>query len=150
MPRTSLLCILPASWVLACGGPPAAPPPNVLLISLDSTRRDILSCYGHSPPHAPGVPTSPQIDRLAAEGVRFERAYATTSWTLPSHMSLFTGQPELVHGVELDNLELAQGHPTLTESLQRAGLPGAGRPPLTMRLQWQSQPPTRPAPARLT
>ena len=110
----------------ACAKEPAGPPPNVLLISFDSTRRDILSSYGHSAPYAPGVATSPQVDRLASEGVRFEQAYSTTSWTLPAHMTLMTGLPELAHAVELDNLELAPEHRTLAEILQQDGYLTAG------------------------
>jgi arylsulfatase A-like enzyme len=74
--------------------------PNVLLISLDSTRRDLLGAYGRRPARAPGLSPSPSLDRLAAEGVLLEEAYATSSWTLPSHLSILTGQPELVHAVD--------------------------------------------------
>ena len=45
------------------------PVTNVLLISLDSVRRDFMSCYGYDPPHAPGQKSSPNIDALAEEGV---------------------------------------------------------------------------------
>jgi arylsulfatase A-like enzyme len=86
----------------ACGGGAADERVSVLLISLDSTRHDLLSCYGYESPYAPGVPSSPHLDRLAAEGVVFEQAYATTSWTLPSHMTMLSGQPELVHAVDHD------------------------------------------------
>src|SRR5262245_7463810 len=61
---------------------------NVLLISIDSLRRDLLGCYGSRLPHAPGLSPTPQLDRLASAGVRFTDAYAPSSWTLPSHMSL--------------------------------------------------------------
>src|SRR2546426_7524732 len=85
------------------GGPPPAPPRyNVLLVSLDSVRGDFLGCYGHRPRHAAGVSTSPELDRLAAGGIRMEDAYASSSWTLPSHVSLMTGEPEMVHGVDTD------------------------------------------------
>ena len=78
------------------------PRPNVLLISIDSLRRDLLGIYGHDPTFAPGRSPSPNLDALAREGVRFDAASATTSWTLPAHVSLLTGEPELVHGVEGD------------------------------------------------
>jgi len=86
---------------------------NVLLISLDSTRQDLLSAYGATFAAAPDLETSPVLDRLAEQGVLFEDAYATTSWTLPSHASLFTGVPELVHGVDLDAHRLDENLPTL-------------------------------------
>ncbi|NOT31095.1 MAG: sulfatase, partial [Planctomycetes bacterium] len=97
--------------------------PNVLLISLDSVRRDMLGCYGakfgeRSP--------SPNLDRLASEGVRIEDALSSTSWTLPAHATLFTGQPELVHGVEQDGQRLGDSFPTLAERLRAHGYRTAG------------------------
>ena len=66
--------------------PPTAPRPPVVLLSLDTTRVDHLGCYGYA------RPTSPHLDRLAAESVLYTHAVATSSWTLPSHASLFTGK----------------------------------------------------------
>ncbi|MHB8656608.1 MAG: sulfatase [Solirubrobacteraceae bacterium] len=60
-------------------------PPNVLLIVLDAARRDALEPYG-----APAG-SSPAIASLARRGVASPGAYATSSWTLPSHASMFTG-----------------------------------------------------------
>jgi len=100
--------------------------PNVLLISLDSTRRDLLSCYGHRSVHAPDRPTTPHIDRLAAEGVLMRDAYASSSWTLVSHLSLMTGEPPLVHGVD-DNFQAYGGRaPLLAEIMQANGYATAG------------------------
>ncbi|MDX1394695.1 MAG: sulfatase [Gemmatimonadota bacterium] len=59
--------------------------PNVLLIIWDTTRAANLSAYGYE------RATTPTLERLAAEGVAFDRAIATAPWTLPSHISLFTG-----------------------------------------------------------
>src|SRR5208283_4968523 len=59
--------------------------PNVILIIVDTLRADHLSCYHYD------RLTSPNFDRLAANGVLFENAIATSSWTLPSHASMFTG-----------------------------------------------------------
>jgi arylsulfatase A-like enzyme len=85
---------LAAAALAACSGAPAsAPRPDVVWISIDTLRADRLSCYGH------GRATSPNIDRLAAEGVLFERALSTTSWTLPAHLSMLTGLPVSSHGV---------------------------------------------------
>lgn len=58
--------------------------PNVLLISIDSLRADHLRCCGCT------RDTSPTLDSLAAEGCLFTRAVAQSSWTLPSHTSIFT------------------------------------------------------------
>ena len=67
--------------------------PNVLIILMDTMRQDGLSCYG-----APG--TTPTLDAIAAEGLRYTRFYVTGSWTLPSHASLFTGQPTITHQID--------------------------------------------------
>lgn len=118
-----LLLLLPVS---CSGGDGAGEGFNVVLISLDSTRRDLLSAYGHAAPHAPDVASSPRLDALAAEGVLFREAYATTSWTLPSHMTLMTGVPELVHGVEIDYLRPDPSRTTLAEALRGRGYRTAG------------------------
>ena len=66
---------------------PPAPPgaPNVVLVVLDTVRAGNVSGYGYS------RPTSPEIDRLAAEGALFLDATSPSTWSLPSHASLFTG-----------------------------------------------------------
>jgi arylsulfatase A-like enzyme len=76
---------------------PEAPPnaPNVLLIVLDTLRADRLSTYGYA------RPTTPFLDEYAQRGVLFERAFANSSWTMPSHTSLFTGRFPFQHGVDL-------------------------------------------------
>jgi arylsulfatase A-like enzyme len=74
-----------------------APPigaPNLLLITLDTLRADHLSSYGYS------KDTSPNIDRLAQGGALFENAFANSSWTLPSHASIFTGRLPHEHGAD--------------------------------------------------
>jgi arylsulfatase A-like enzyme len=73
-------------WTLAHTPPLARGVPNVLLLVLDTVRADDLSLYGY--PH----PTTPNLVRLAARGVRFDRAFATAPWTAPSHASMFTGR----------------------------------------------------------
>ncbi len=66
--------------------------PNLVLISLDTLRADHLGAYGYE------RPTSPNLDRFMQEGILFERAFAPSSWTTPSHASVFTGHHPLVHG----------------------------------------------------
>src|SRR5256886_5295189 len=67
---------------------------NVLVIVLDTLRADHLSSYGY--PRA----TSPEIDRIASQGVLFENAIAPCSWSLPSHASLLTGRVPSEHGMQ--------------------------------------------------
>ena len=95
--------------------------PNVLLISIDSTCKDLVGAYGRDPQHAPGISPSPNLDRLAEEGVLFEDVSSTTSWTLPSHLSMLTGLPALVHAVDIDMQTPDQSIETLAEALSETG-----------------------------
>jgi arylsulfatase A-like enzyme/Flp pilus assembly protein TadD len=90
--------------------------PDVLLITLDTTRADKLGCYGGEP----GL--SPALDALAREGVLFRRAYSHVPVTLPSHASLLTGVLPARNGVH-DNgtFTLDATFPTLAEQYARAG-----------------------------
>lgn len=123
----ALLACLFACVVPACGKAEPTGPPNVLLISLDTLRADHLSCYGYE------RKTSPTIDRLASAGVMFERTFSTTSWTLPSHLSLFTGLELSVHGIcderlwtALEGQLLPMRGEFLAERLSVAGYDTAG------------------------
>ena len=100
---------------------PAAPPdaPNVLLLILDTVRSLNLSAYGYA------RPTTPALERLAARGVAFDRAIAPSSWTLPSHATLFTGRLPHELSVAWDR-PLDRAHPTLAESFRDAGYLTAG------------------------
>jgi len=80
----------------ACGGSASLERPNVLLITLDTTRADHLGCYGY------GLETSPNLDRLAEQSVVYEHAISTASWTLPAHAALFTGKFTSSHGARYD------------------------------------------------
>lgn len=71
----------------------AEPPKLVVLVTIDTLRADHLGCYGYD------RPTSPFLDRLAAEGAIFENAFASSSMTAPCHASLFTGLQPPQHGV---------------------------------------------------
>ena len=72
--------------------PASSPPRNLIVISIDTLRADALGCYGNE------RETSPGIDRIAANGVLFEDASATSPWTKPSHASLLTGLYPRRHG----------------------------------------------------
>lgn len=86
---------------------------------LDTVRADHLSCYGYA------RPTTPNLDRLAGQGVLFEDAVAPTSWTLPSLASVLTGL--LPHQHAADWYEpMAQQPMTLAEILMTRGFETAG------------------------
>jgi arylsulfatase A-like enzyme/Flp pilus assembly protein TadD len=113
--RTSLWSTLCLSLLAACGGSATSPSktssgpeatPNLLLITLDTTRVDRLGCYGYE------AAETPNLDSLARDGARFTRAYAQVPLTLPSHASLMTGTFPPEHGIH-DNGRDALG-PELT------------------------------------
>lgn len=91
-------------------------PPNVILITLDTTRADHLGCYGQ-----PNAGTS-NLDRLASEGALFLNCTTAVPLTLPSHASLMTGVYPFVHGIR-DNggFVLSPDRQTLAEALKSAG-----------------------------
>jgi arylsulfatase A-like enzyme len=98
------------------------PPPgaaNVLLIVLDTVGADHLRLCGYE------RPTSTAIEELAGRGIRFDRAQAAASWTLPSHASLFTGRwPHELSAGWFTPLDGAC--PTLAEFLEGQGYATAG------------------------
>ena len=89
---------------------------RVLLITLDTTRADRLSSYGFTDV------TLPHLERIARDGVVFDRAASVAPLTLPAHTSLFTGLLPPRHGVR-DNSDrpLADAHVTLAEMLHARG-----------------------------
>jgi arylsulfatase A-like enzyme/Flp pilus assembly protein TadD len=91
-------------------------PPNVVLVTLDTTRADHLGVYGDRRAR------TPNLDRLAAGGVVFERAVTVAPLTLPAHASLLTGLYPFAHGVRNNgNFALRADVPTLATALQGAG-----------------------------
>ncbi len=88
---------------------------NTLLVVLDCARADHLSCYGY------GRETTPFLDQVARDGVRFSRMIATAPWTLPAHASLFTGLPSATHGATDESHVLSARHTSIAEYLQTAG-----------------------------
>jgi arylsulfatase A-like enzyme len=91
--------------------------PDIVFIVLDTLRADHLGTYGYS------RSTSPTIDRLAKEGVLFENAFSTCSYTLQSHASMLTGLYTYQHGVTwTTSKKIAQSsYPVLPETLQSLG-----------------------------
>ncbi len=89
---------------------------NVLVITLDTTRADRIGCYGY------GKAKTPNLDRLAQMGVKFENAYCQIPLTLPSHCTIFTGTYPLYHGVRNNgNYKLSDKVETLAEILKSRG-----------------------------
>lgn len=95
--------------------PPVTDAPNVILISLDTTRADHMSVYGYE------RATTPYLKKFASEGILFEKAYAPMGITGPSHATMFTGLYPIGHGVVKNGLKLADEHTTLAETLSEAG-----------------------------
>jgi choline-sulfatase len=90
--------------------------PNVLLITLDTTRADHLGAYGY-----PGVET-PNIDALARRGVLFAQATSPAPLTLPAHSSILTGTYPTYHGVRVNgNTALSPSQTTIAETLKERG-----------------------------
>jgi arylsulfatase A-like enzyme len=105
---------------LAHGCAREAGPPNLLLITLDTTRRDHCSVYGYE------RETTPNLERVAAEGVRFALAYAPSSTTAPSHATLFTSLHPITHRVLRNGRVLLPLHETLAERVRERGWVTAG------------------------
>lgn len=111
----------------ALAGCERAPPPlvgldvgaargaNVVLITLDTVRADHLGCYGHTPS------VTPNLDRLCAQGLRFDNAVTPAPITLPAHTTLFSGLTPPHHGVRYNAEFPRAAHPSLAEDLQQAG-----------------------------
>jgi len=90
-------------------GVPPAHAPDVILVTLDTTRADHLSTYGYA------RETSPNLSAFAADGLLFTAARSPAAWTLPGHASLFTGMYPTRHGAHFAGTwlpgESRDGHP---------------------------------------
>lgn len=116
-------CLTVALALYGCHASTRAPaeasksvPENLLLITIDTLRPDHLGCYGDR-----SIKT-PNIDDLAAHGIRFAQAVAAVPLTLPSHASILTGTYPPVHGVrDMGGFVLGDSPPTLATVLAKAG-----------------------------
>jgi len=111
-----------AAVAIACAGTSPAPttaaagrPSNVLLITIDTLRADHVGAYGW------GRARTPAIDALAARGVRFDRAFAASPITLPSHATLLTGLCPPGHGSRANGMRVRAGLDTMASTLQAQG-----------------------------
>lgn len=101
-------------------GSPVRRMPNLVLITLDTTRRDHLSLYGYD------RNTTPHLDQFARAGIVFDNAYSVSSWTLPSHASMFTGKIPTAHGASWSHWWVDSSETTMAEILHSAGYATAG------------------------
>ncbi len=134
-PRALLTWLLIALVAASCErqGAEDRPQPNVYLLVVDALRADHVSAHGYR------RDTTPCLDRLAAEGVLFERARSASNYTRSSVPSLFTGFQPSVHGVVEPSDRLHDGFETLAEYFSAAGYATAAwapNPSLERRLNF--------------
>ena len=110
-----------ASAPTSAPAPVVAPRPDVVLVTLDTTRADRIGAYGHT------TARTDSIDALAANGLRFDHAYSVLPLTIPAHATLFTGLHPYHHEVR-DNGSgvLAERFTTLAEHFRAGGYATAG------------------------
>ena len=120
----ALFALLVVAFLLAgaaCGGGRRGDVPTIVLVTIDTLRADRVGCYGRA-----GADTA-VMDRLAAEGVRFDAAQTTAPITLPAHASILSGRTLPGHGVLTNSgFSFAESVPVVTESLQKAGYATGG------------------------
>ncbi|UCH33984.1 MAG: sulfatase [Armatimonadota bacterium] len=87
-----------------------------MICCVDAARADHVGCYGY------GRPTTPEIDALATEGVRFANAVTDATYTLAAVASLFTGQYPDTHGASVVRMRIPLGLTTLPEACRAAGM----------------------------
>jgi arylsulfatase A-like enzyme len=110
-----LLPVLLLPALLGSGPLPEERRPNVILIVVDTLRADHLGSYGYF------RATSPRMDALAREGVRFHQVVTSIPHTLPAHISLFTSRYPAEHGVLTNGQTYDGRYTTMAQSLSRAG-----------------------------
>ena len=115
-----LLLALVGYWAFRPGVRGIAERPNVVVIIMDTARQDALSTYGYS------RETSPNLSVLATQSRTYLNAYATSTWTSPSHASLFTGLYPVAHGCTQENWVLSHHLVTLAELLSAGGYETVG------------------------
>lgn len=121
--RTITLPLIAAAVIClstGCNRPPPEGPLNVLFIVIDTLRWDHVGIYGAA------RDTTPAIDRLGADAVRFERAYSTAPWTMPSVASMITGLYPSRHGATSWDRKLPDSVVTLAEILAQQGYATVG------------------------
>jgi len=115
----TLLCAVLALCGSGCRSRPQ-PIGDVIFVVVDTLRADRLGRYGNER----GL--TPFLDQLADRGVRFDHAYAPSSWTVPSIASLFTSRLPSQHQVSTFDTRLSDADVTVAERLSAAGYAAAG------------------------
>lgn len=96
--------------------------PHLVLISMDTTRADALSCYGATPALQHAIPqVTPHLDAMSANGVRFAHFYSHAPTTLNSHTTMLTGLDPHAHGVPSNGFPYEGIQETLAQRLKREG-----------------------------
>ena len=88
---------------------------NIVYITADQLAAGMLGCYGS------GVDSTPTLDGLADQGVRFDRCYATSPVCAPNRATMLTGRSPVIHGIITNNYALATDMPTYAHVLQAFG-----------------------------
>lgn len=88
---------------------------NVVILLIDALRRDHLGCYGYH------ESTSPFLDEMAQEGIKFNNAFAVSSWTLPTVSTIFTGYYPTIHGATGPEHVVSPSLTTMAEAFKRKG-----------------------------
>ncbi|MHC4913186.1 MAG: sulfatase, partial [Planctomycetota bacterium] len=116
-----LLIVVAAVWYFRSAPVSSKDVRNVLLISIDTCRADYLGCYGY--PHQ----TTPNVDKIAGQGVIFKNVVTAVPMTFPAHCSMLTGTIPPYHQVH-DNLDykLDESNITLAEILKEHGFVTGG------------------------
>jgi arylsulfatase A-like enzyme/Flp pilus assembly protein TadD len=113
---TAVAAIAWSLWPRAASAPVEKARDNILLITIDTARADHFGSYGYA------AARTAHLDRLAAEGVRFDRAFTTAPITLTAHSSIFTGLYPFEHGVRNNgNFYLPDRFETLATVLKKQG-----------------------------
>jgi Sulfatase len=110
-----LLPLVPILFFTCCGSKQTATKPNILLITIDTLRRDHLGSFGYF------RNTSPYIDSLAKKGILFKNVITPLPLTAASHASILTSLHPLTHGVDLNGSHLDSKVQTIAEVLKNDG-----------------------------
>ncbi|WP_274957382.1 sulfatase family protein [Millionella massiliensis] len=112
------LCAAAGAAFVQCDSPETPKRPNIVYIMSDDHAVQAISAYGH--PLSQVAPT-PNIDRLAAEGVRFDRAYCGNSVSGPSRATILTGKHSFTNGFRTNADVFDSSQLTLPKVLQQNG-----------------------------
>ena len=110
----ALLCGACSRDAAPDGGRTPASRPSILLVTLDTTRADVVAPEGIAE-------LTPNLARLARQATRFSQAYATAPMTLPSHTSMLTGLYPSAHGIHENSRAVSEAQPLAAAELRAAG-----------------------------